>query len=259
MGEAKRRGSRAQRASLARQPDILKTPGLQAVSDFLSKGLALEALVHERAQKIREQSKRNYFSEWLDARLILLSIVKHVIDAKALVPGRTSEEIGHILTLLMAFFQNTYATEILISEGQYIKAAAVLKQDYEIIARISEVHAGTAKPGHTPQIRHLAEEVKKYYGELNKVAHPSNQEFLVALMGTLVSGESNAISYVPAYNKEWSLALYELHVWLILMAAKEYLRLFAEMYGKEESALGETLIWFHNVVDILKKVGFKFE
>jgi len=229
------------------------------VSDFLSKGLALEARILEQAKKIREQSKRNYFTEWLDARLILLSIVKHLIDAKSLVPGRTSEEITHILILLMAFFQGTYATEILISEGQYIKAAAVLKQDYEIIARISEVHAGTAKPGQTPQLRHLAEEVRKYYGELNKVAHPSNQESLIDLMGTLVSGKSNAISYVPLYHKESSLALYELHVWLILIATQEYLKLFAEMYGEEESALGESLVWFHDVIEMLKKVGFKFE
>lgn len=259
MGEAKRRGSREQRVSIASRLEASKNQNHKEVSDFLKKGITLEAHVLEQSREIREKSKTNYFTEWLDARLILLSIAKHLIDAKSLVPGRTSEDIAHILILLMTFFQGAYATENLISEGQYIKAAAALKQDYEIIARISEIHAGTAKPGQTPQIKHLAEDVRKYYGELNKIAHPSNQESLIALMGTLVSGESNAISYIPVYHKESSLALYELHVWLILMATKEYLRLFSDMYGLEESTLEEPFKWFLGVKDLLQKIGFKFE
>lgn len=259
MGEARIRGSRDQRVSIACERKTLVNQDHKAASDFLSKGIALEAHVLEHSEKIREQSKYHYPSEWLDARLILLSIAKHLIDAKSLVPGRTSEEIAHILVLLMTFLQGTSATEILISEGQYIKAAAALKQDYEIIARISEVRAGTAKPGQTPQIKHLADEVKKYYGELNRIAHPSNQESLIGLMGTLVSGESNAISYIPVFHKESSLGLYELHVWLILMATQEYLRLFVEMYDFEESTLAEPLTWLLSVKNILEKVGFKFE
>lgn len=258
MGEAKRRGSREHRVSIASLKKSI-SPSHQAVSDFLNKGISLEAYILEQSNEIREKSKTNYFTEWLDARLILLSIAKHLIDAKSLVPGRTSEEIAHILILLMTFFQGGYATETLISEGQYIKAAAALKQDYEIIARISEVHAGTAKPGQTPQIRYLNEEVRKYYGELNKIAHPSNQESLVALMGTLVSAKSNAISYIPVYHKDSSLALYELHIWLTFMAVKEYLQLFSEMYGFEESIMVEPLKWFLNVRDLLQKTGFTFE
>lgn len=150
MGEAKRRGTKDQRASLARQRGTAKTEERQAVLALLKKGIEFEATVLEQSGKIRGESKRNYLTEWLDSRLILLSIVRHLLEAKQLVPGRTSEEISHRLILLMAFFQGVYATEALISEGQYIKAAAALKQDYEIIARISEVHAGTAKPGQTP-------------------------------------------------------------------------------------------------------------
>lgn len=259
MGEAKRRGTTEQRARLASQRDTAQTEELQAVSDLIKKGIDFEASVLEQSEKIRDESKRNYLTEWLDSRLTLLAITRHLLDAKQLVPGHTSEEISHRLILLMVFFQGTYATETLISEGQYIKAAAVLKQDYEIIARISEVHAGTAKPGQTPQVRHLADEVKKYYGELNKVAHPSNQEALLALMGTLSSGERNAVSYLPSYHKESSQALYELHIWLILSAVQEYLRLFIEMYGTQEPAFADVMLPFITTVRMLEKAGFKFE
>lgn len=259
MGEAKRRGSRAQRISSAQQQESDDKKEFGRVSEFLGKGLKLEADVWERGQKIREEAKKNYRSEWLDARLTLLSIAQHIFLAKNLIPGKTSDNVSHILTLLMAFYQGTHATETLISEGQYIKAAAALKQDYEIIARIYEVRAGTAKPGQTPQVRHLAKEARGYYGELNKVAHPSNQEMLENLMSTLSLGESQAISHIPSYNRQYSQGLYELHVWLIYMIVQQHLRLFVEMYGEEEPAIKEVGTWFLGSVDLLKTAGFKFD
>jgi hypothetical protein len=259
MGEANRRGSREKRASMARQREAADINLRAEASEFLTKGLSFEADVLKEAQQIREQAKSDYCVEWLDARLILLSIAQHLLSAKSLVPGHTSEEISHLLVLLMAFFQGTHITEMSISEGQYIKAAAALKQDYEIIARILEVRAGTAKPGQTPQVRYLAQEVRGYYGELNKIAHPSNQEILVGLMRSLASGESQAVSHLPVYNKESSQGLYELHVWLILMAVQQYLLLFIKMYSQEEPELQEAGRWFAGAVDMLAKVGFKFD
>lgn len=78
-------------------------------------------------------------------------------------------------------------------------------------------------------------------------------------MGTLSAGGRNAISYVPSYNQESSQALYELHIWLILSAVQEYLRLFIEMYGTEEQAIADVMRPFITSVGMLKKAGFKFE
>ncbi|MGZ5198774.1 MAG: hypothetical protein ACXWC4_03305 [Telluria sp.] len=259
MGEAKRKGSREQRIAMARQRDAADLSIRQSAGDFLRQGITLEADVLKHSEAIREQAKQNYEQQWIDGRLILLSIVQHLMKAKERVPGKTSEQISHVLILLMAFFQGTHITEGLVSEGQYIKAAAALKQDYEIIARISEVRAGTARPGQTPQVRHLADEVKAYYGELNKIAHPSNQEILVDLMRSLSEGESQGISHIPRYNGETAKGLYELHLWLILMAAKEYMLLFIEMYGEGDQAISEVARWFLAAKDLLEQVGFKFQ
>lgn len=44
--------------------------------------------------------------------------------------------------------------ETCLSEGQYAEASAVLKQDYEIMARVGEVKNGAAKPGKTLNVRY---------------------------------------------------------------------------------------------------------
>jgi hypothetical protein len=259
MGEAKRRGNYAQRISLARQRQFKENSELNNVSDFLEKGLKLEVDVLQQGKAIRELAKIDYHTAWLDARLILLSISQHVFSAKNLIPGKTSDDISHILILLTAFYQGTHATETLISEGQYIKAATVLKQDYEILARIYEVKKGTAKVGQTPQIRYLEEEVRGYYGDLNKVAHPSNQEMLENLMQTLSFGTAQAISHVPVYNKDYSMSLYELHIWLIYIITQQHLILFAEMYSASEPIFIEMGKWFLRATELLKTTGFRFK
>ena len=262
MGEARRRGTRDQRVAQTianKTGNATHKERCGHFAGFLSKGIDLEAGIVERSLTIREQSKQEYLTEWLDARLALLSITKHLLDAKNLQPGKASEQSSKILTLLMAFFQGATVSETLISEGQYIKAAAVLKQDYEILVRIAEVHAGKDKPGITPHAKHFPKEARRYYGDLNKVAHPSNQEYLENLLARLNEEGISAISYSPIYCPAFSMALYELHIWLILMAVREYIRLFGEMYGTEDSAYLDSLRWFANGAQILRKTGFVFE
>lgn len=110
----------------------------QEMSDFLMLGIDHEGKILEHGLSIREQSKNKYMQEWLDARLLLLSISAYLLHQKDGVPGITSPQISERLTLIIVFLQGAFATETLISEGQYIKATAVLKQDIEILARISE-------------------------------------------------------------------------------------------------------------------------
>lgn len=230
----------------------------QKVSDFLMQGIDLEARTLEHSVAIREQSKGKYKQEWLDTRLQLLAISAHLFGHKDGVPGKTSAQISERLTLIMVFLQGVYATETLITEGQYIKATAALKQDLEIIARIAEVKHNVAKQGRVPNVKYAPEGSQRFYGQLNDVAHPSNIELLQSLLGSRHEGEVHGVSYIPTFVEETALGLYELHVWLIFEAVREHLLLFIEMYGSEDPAMKEVFPWVLSATAMLKQAGFTF-
>ena len=231
----------------------------QKVSDFLMEGVELEAKTLEACTAIRERSKSKYKQEWLDARLQLLSVAAHLLTKKNGVPGTTSPQISERLTLIMVFLQGASVTETLISEGQYIKATAVLKQDIEILTRISEVKHDVAKAGKTPNVKYAPEGCQRFYGQLNDVAHPSNLILLEKLLKKMLEGEIHGISYIPVFIEDTALGLYELHVWLIFEAVREHLLLFMEMYGEKDPDILDTAKWTLNAIRTLERAGFQFQ
>jgi hypothetical protein len=228
------------------------------VSEFLMQGIELEGRTLEHSVAIRERSKEKYKQEWLDARLQLLAISAHLINQKDSVPGRTSVQISERLTLIMVFLQGAYATETLITEGQYIKATAALKQDLEILARIAEVKHDVAKQGRVPNVKYAPEGSQRFYGQLNDVAHPSNLELLQSLLGSRHHGDVHGVSYVPTFVEETAFGLYELHVWLLFEVVREHLLLFIEMYGEADAAMKKVVPWTLTTVDTLRRAGFTF-
>lgn len=228
------------------------------VSKFLMQGIDLEGNTLAHSVAIREQSKTKYKQEWLDARLQLLAISSHLVNQKKGIPGKTSKQISERLTLVMVFLQGVYATETLITEGQYIKATAALKQDLEILARLAEVKHDAAKQGRVPNVKYGPEGSQRFYGQLNDVAHPSNLELLQSLLGSCHDGEAHGVSYIPTFVEETALGLYELHVWLLFAAVREHLLLFLEMYGEEDAALKEAMPWIMITVATLRRAGFTF-
>jgi hypothetical protein len=231
----------------------------EEASDFLSQGIDLEGRIFESSVRIREQSKSKYKQEWLDVRLQLLAISAHLLNQKDGVPGETSPQISERLTLIMAFLQGVYVTETLISEGQYIKAAAALKQDLEILARIAEVKHDLAKQGRVPNVKYAPAGSQRFYGQLNDVAHPSNLELLQTLLGSLHEGAIHGVSYIPIFVEATALALYELHVWLLFEAVREHLLLYMEMYGDADDAVKPVFPWMLGTIRTLTRAGFDFK
>lgn len=237
--------------------DETTTERFQEVDSFLQKGLNLEADIMGASLHVRELSKLAYKQEWLDARLQLAAIVRHLQEFKAGIPGKTCLAISERLTLVMVFAQGATVTETLISEGQYIKATAALKQDYEVLTRIIEVKGGIAKSGKVPNVRHAPKGSQRFYGDLNDVAHPSNLHLLQNLLREIHEGEVHGVSSVPAFNKTVACSLYELHVWLFLEIAREYILLSIEMYGDQERGIAYAAKWFVGVIELLLTVGFE--
>jgi len=229
------------------------------ISAALAKACEFEGQLMVAGQAVRERSKLAYGSHLLDARLCLMAALSRSIDAKNVVPGKTDESTHHRLVLLATFIQGIPITEMLISEGQYAKAAAVLKQDCEILARIGEVENGVALDGKTPNAKFAPEGSQPIYGDLNQVAHPSNLKPLHALLDGLQSGEMYGLSPMPVFRESIARQLYEVHVFTLLHAVRENLKLLFEMYPEELSTFEPSIQLFLKAVDFLKRAGFVVE
>lgn len=230
----------------------------QAANDFLKGALDFEGMVYGESLKIREASK-SVFGPLLDARLTLMAVAHELFTLKALVPGKTDERISERLLLTAVFFQGVYATETLVSEGQYIKAAAALKQDFEIVARIGEIAQGTDKYGKTPNAKYAPEGSQKFYGQLNDVAHIAKSDLLQDLVSVHADGMIRALSPVPRFYPDVAKGLYELHVWLLLQLCREMIALYFELYGNESPEVRRALQWFLTTTEILRTAAWTIE
>jgi len=219
-------------------------------------GIDLEAEIESAGAGIREHSKQAYEQQWLDARLMLLSVLRHIQAFRSGVPGLTDQTRSDRLALITVFAQGATLTEKAISEGQYVKAAALLKQDYEILTRIREIKAGAAKPAKTPNVRHAPAGSQHFYGQLNDVAHPSNAELLNGLLAQLHAGHVHGLSSVPRFERATARSLYELHVWMLLEISRESIILAEEMYPNDLADMADALRWFVVALGILEEAGF---
>ena len=146
-------------------------------NDCVLMGRELRAAVANAGMRVAGQAKAIYGNNayFLERAVGLLA---RTILCKAGEKGSPTPEMGNKMLLIVTYFQGCGFTERLIAEGQYAKAAAALKQDIEILTRIQEIDAGAAQSGRTPQMRYAPEGSPRLYGELNKVAHPSNEPLL---------------------------------------------------------------------------------
>lgn len=223
------------------------------IEPMLRAGVELEGQILEAEQSIRDQSKHACGQTLLDGRLMLIAAAVHAIAARSGLAGASNEDVAHQLLLLAAFFQGAGATERLIMEGQYVKAAAALKQDLELLARIGEVVAGAAKPGKQPNVKY-APGTGAMYGQLNKVAHPSNAELLEELLDARAVEDGAGVSPIPFFNRETAVALYELHLYLLTELTRELMRVMHELYGDHDELEQASRLW-HAATVTLERAG----
>jgi hypothetical protein len=93
-----------------------------------------------------------------------------------------------IMQLLACYAQSMEVTTSLIMEGNYIKAAAVLKQDYEIIVSMNEINNGRHQHGKTPHGQNGPPSFREMNGYLNDIAHISKEDVLFDLLKHIEKG-----------------------------------------------------------------------
>lgn len=182
-------------------------------------------------EKNREKSKSAYGAV-LEAHALMTGTLQKAFLRKNGVPGQTTEQVSQRLLLLASFVHGIDLCETSISEGFYIQAAALLKQELETISAIEEVKGGARKDGKTPNVAYAPWNLRQLYGALNDAAHVGKGDVLQTIIGMNPRGEAQPVSLTPRFIKDIAVRLYGLHTALLTWACWELDCLYCELYGE---------------------------
>jgi hypothetical protein len=208
----------------------------------------------ERRRAIRARWKADA-REILDAHNLAFGVVSTLVTKKSGVPGKTSPSVDGRLAVSASFIQGVEICEVAISEGLYVQAAALLKQELEAIAALEEHRENRRKDKKTPNVGNASlKSMKKVYRDLNATAHIGHRDVLNSLVSRRLSEQVTGAFIHPIYSKEIAFYLYGLQILLLVLLANEIDELYQEMYGEElTSAEYRTLAI---AVEILVEVGW---
>lgn len=221
-------------------------------------GLLIQDTWAKDAKIIRGKSEKEYGGRLINARSIIMCALFDILSFKAGIPGNTSDSISERLVLITVFAQGQIVTERLISEGQYVKASAALKQDIEIVTRLCEILKSVSKDGKTPNMRYAPGNLKEHYGDMNDIAHISKADILDKISAVLTSNGIKGVSIQPLFHAEITKKLYELHINLCYIVLIQAIDLFREMYGDDEELLLPACKLLEAAIEQLGKAGWVF-
>ncbi len=208
-----------------------------------------------QAKEIRKESHEFYGEDLVSARMMLISALSYLMIERANIPGETSYKTGQILQQVVIFYQGETYTEKAISEGQYIKASALVKQEIEILARISEIKKEQERDGSTPKVKHLSADLRKQYGDMNDIAHIAKTGYL-DLFTSIDKGSFRGVAFQPVFHAGVARCLYETHVYLFCNITLEQISIAEQLYPNDFELIIPPYRTIKLVADLFKKDGF---
>lgn len=235
-------------AKILEDTESLKRNGINGGNRIIS-------IWNKNAQKIREKSEKIYGVHLIESRLLMIAALADLQFVRAGIPGKTDEELGKILQLTTIFWQGQFCTEQMISEGQYIKAATVIKQDIEIVTRIIQIKQGVAKDGKTPNVKYAPSMLHLHYADMNDIAHVS-KPILLNTLTSITEETFTAVSIMPIFHEGISKNLYEIHLSVFYNIIVETIDLFQKLYPEDTDIVLPACKILTLVGELLAKSGF---
>lgn len=208
-----------------------------------------------QAKEIRKKSRESYGKDLISARMMLISALSYLMIEREGIPGKTNHKIGQILQQVAIFYQGEAYTEKAISEGQYIKASALVKQELEMLARITEINEGKEKDGKTPRISSLPREFREQYGDMNDIAHVAKIGYL-DLFSSIDKGSFRGVAFQPVFHAGVARCLYEAHVYIFHNITLVGISISEQLYPEDFELVIPPSRTIELVTDSFKKEGF---
>jgi hypothetical protein len=229
-------------------PDILKEIAI-------SGGEKISSAWDSQAKEIRKKTCESYGKDLMSARMILISVLSYLMSERAGIPGKTNHKVGQILQQVAIFYQGETYTEKAISEGQYIKASALIKQELEMLARIVEIKEGQEKEGKTPKISCLSKHLREQYGDMNDIAHIAKTGYL-DLFSSIDKGSFRGVAFQPIFHAGVARCLYETHVYIFYNITLEQISISEQLYPDDSELIIPPCRTMELVTNLFKKEGF---
>lgn len=201
------------------------------ISEFLRRGMESLAEIVQHREQNKAHSIKFISAPRSTAHLVLQStLLSMMSDHSGKFIADPSQDTLYqmaLLTNLVALIDPTY--EMLLS-GLYGGSGALIRQSYEMNARLAEIQQGTNwASGKTPNVGHLPLEASRFYGELSEVSHFSKPE-LGALTEVEIQPDIRAQSLSPVVREESLLRLLDLQLLSMVLTLGYQMTFFQNVF-----------------------------
>jgi hypothetical protein len=174
--------------------------------------------------KARGQTK-NAYGRLMDAHLLATGVLAAaLLRVNGVISPTTS--IGEQRDALFASFViGITSCENAIEEGRYLQAAALLRQELELLAQLKAVRAGQRNENSSPNLSVikdtvLGESLARLNGDLCAAAHASKHHVVRSMTeyevsGDELSGPTSGTRYFPQFDENLARRFFSLHLMLI--------------------------------------------
>ncbi|MFC3561189.1 hypothetical protein [Pedobacter jamesrossensis] len=144
------------------------------------------------------------------------------------------------MQLFAAYRQGFNVSYGLVIEGNYIKASGVIKQDFEIITRLTEITLRRNKYGRVPNVQNSPVTYREMYNYLNDIAHISKDDILRRILLYEREDKSFAITHAKKFNKVIAHRLMSYIIAIKIELLRQCLNFYKDFIGMDVSSLPST-------------------
>lgn len=209
-------------------------PDPNATNEFLAKFEERRALSGQLGQACALKSKQAFGDNLLQPMHLCDATIDFISASLAEGHKISGENLVLKMQLLACYIQSMEVATSLIMEGNYIKAAAALKQDFEIMVAINEINNGRHQHGKTPHAQNGPPSFREMNGYLNDIAHISKEDVLFDLLKHIEKGKFKGISSTKKFNKKPAIRMITYNISIKVELCRQALNLYLEIAGEDD-------------------------
>lgn len=227
---------------------------VQEIRDFLLDQSLINEKYNLKGAETKLKTKDLLVDELIEPFKLNASIIQYIVYSSANKIGGQNEGHYYRMQLIAAYIQGLFVSYNLYSEGSYLKATAVLKQDYEIMVRLNEIYKSRDKYGKTPNAQNGPKGLGILYGYLNDIAHIAKDDILEQLV-TYTDDKQSGFSPVKKMNKKYLFDLFRIDCTIKFEILRQTLILHLELFG-EDDIYRRALAYYNLLIDIYTESKF---